>query len=99
MQNQPIRERRNRHANLELVHFGLSDADLDTAFEAGQFLDLGKTSLKNILAHLQKCYTHHVGVELGAMRDGEKLKWLYQAFEKDILKPVALEQKNAFSRN
>ncbi|MFN8247854.1 MAG: 2-oxoglutarate dehydrogenase E1 component [Ferruginibacter sp.] len=89
----PIRERRNRHANLELHHFGLTETDLETAFEAGKFLDLGKTTLKNILAHLQNCYTKHVGVEFGSMRDGGKLKWLYQAFEKDFLKPVPLEQK------
>lgn len=89
----PIRERRNRHANLELHHFGLTETDLETAFEAGKFLDLGKTTLKNILTHLQNCYTKHVGVEFGSMRDGGKLKWLYQAFEKDFLKPVPLEQK------
>ncbi|MBS1733360.1 MAG: 2-oxoglutarate dehydrogenase E1 component, partial [Bacteroidetes bacterium] len=89
----PIRERRNRHANLELHHFGLTETDLETAFETGKFLNLGKTTLKNILAHLQNCYTKHVGVEFGSMRDGGKLKWLYQAFEKDFLKPVPLEQK------
>ena len=32
----PIRERKNRHANLDLANFDLSDADIDTEFEAGK---------------------------------------------------------------
>ena len=41
----PIRERKDRHANLELSDFGLSDADLSTSFEAGKFIGLGNASL------------------------------------------------------
>ncbi|MEO7485543.1 MAG: 2-oxoglutarate dehydrogenase E1 component, partial [Ferruginibacter sp.] len=50
----PIRERKDRMANLGLENFGFSEADLATEFEAGKFVGLGKTSLKNIVAHLQK---------------------------------------------
>ena len=89
----PIRERKDRHAKLELNYFGLTDADLDTTFEAGRFVNLGKASLKAILAHLQQCYTNHVGVEYGTLREGKKLEWLQNAMEKDFLKPVSLEQK------
>ena len=89
----PIRERKDRHANLELDHFGLGDADMDTEFDAGKFTSLGKTTLKNILTHLQQCYTTHVGVEYGSLREGKKLEWLQNALEKDFLKPISLEQK------
>lgn len=65
----PIRKRKDRKANLELSYFGLSEADLDTAFEAGRFLGLGTASLKNILAVLQQSYTTHVGVEYSALND------------------------------
>src|SRR5688572_17037084 len=58
----PIRKRKDRHANLELSYFGLSDADMDREFEAGRFLNIGKSSLKNILSLLQKSYASHVGV-------------------------------------
>src|SRR5919202_821849 len=34
----PIRERKDRRANLQLSFFGLDDADLNTKFEAGRFL-------------------------------------------------------------
>src|SRR5947208_2251249 len=34
----PIRERKDRQAHLELTKFGFSDADLSTEFEAGKFV-------------------------------------------------------------
>jgi 2-oxoglutarate dehydrogenase E1 component len=65
----PIRERKDRGANIDLSFFGFSDADLDKEFYAGQFVKLGKTSLRNILSHLEKCYAHHLGVEFKYISD------------------------------
>jgi len=89
----PIRERKDRHANLDLHFFGLSDADLPTEFEAGQFAGLGRTSLQKIISHLQTCYTHHVGVEISALNDQKKIDWLTHAVEQTLLQPVSLPQK------
>ena len=89
----PLKERKDRHANLDLAHFNLADTDLDTAFEAGKFINLGKTSLQNIIAHLQKSYTHHVGVEYSALNDITKIQWLSNEMEAGFHKPLALEQK------
>lgn len=89
----PIRERKNRGANLELNYFGLGEADMATEFEAGKFIGLGKTSLKRILEHLQKCYATHVGVEYSALNDMEKIEWLAKEVEQTLLEPVPLEQK------
>jgi len=89
----PIRERKDRHARLELSNFGLTEADLDMEFEAGKFTKAGKSTLKTILAHLQQSYTHHVGVEYGTMREGKRMDWLQNAMESDFLKPISLEQK------
>ncbi|MEO6253958.1 MAG: 2-oxoglutarate dehydrogenase E1 component [Ferruginibacter sp.] len=89
----PIRERKNRHANLELDFYGLTDADLTTDFQAGKFVGLGNTSLQNILAHLEKCYTGHVGVQIGYINDEKKQEWLTHAVEKTLLEPVTLKQK------
>ena len=71
----------------------LSDADLSTSFEAGKFAGLGKTSLQNIVSHLQKCYTTHVGVEISSLNDQEKIDWLTNAVENTLLQPVSLQQK------
>ena len=89
----PIRERKNRQANLELNFFGLADTDFDTEFEAGKFANLGRTTLRNILAHLQKCYTHHVGIEISYINDTEKTDWLINAMEKTLQEPVSIPQK------
>ncbi len=89
----PIRERKDRHANLSLDNFGLSDADLTLEFEAGNFVGLGKSPLQNILEHLNKCYTGHVGVEISALNDQEKIDWLTHAVEDTLLRPVTLIQK------
>ncbi len=89
----PIRERKNRHANLSLENFNLTDADLNTEFEAGKFINLGKASLKNIVAHLQKSYTHHVGVEYSALNDAKKIQWLANEMEVGFHKPISINQK------
>ncbi|MEX0635215.1 MAG: 2-oxoglutarate dehydrogenase E1 component, partial [Ferruginibacter sp.] len=89
----PIRKRKDREANLELSYFGLSDSDLATSFEAGRFLNLGKTTLKNILELLQKSYTTHVGVEYSALNDIKKIEWLAKAMEADFHQPLPLVQK------
>ena len=89
----PIRERIDRKAHLELENFGLGEADLAAEFEAGKFAGLGKASLFNIVAHLQKCYTHHVGVELSYINSRTKTEWLTNAIEQKMHEPVSHEQR------
>ena len=89
----PIRERKNRHANLDLADFNLSDADLKTEFEAGKFINLGKTSLQNITDTLKKSYTHHVGVEYSSLNDIRKIEWLAKEIETSFHSPLPISQK------
>src|SRR6266542_6077968 len=58
----PIRERKDRGANLDLGFFGFTEADLDKNFNAGNLIGLGATSLRNIVQHLTKCYASNVGI-------------------------------------
>ena len=89
----PIRERKDRHANLDIKYFGLSDADLGTEFEAGRFVGMGKASLQNILAFLKKVYTGSVGVEFTYINNQEQLDWMTRAVETDLQQPATLEEK------
>ena len=89
----PIRERKNRHAGLELADFDLSESDLNNEFEAGKFLSLGRTTLKNIVEHLQRSYTHHVGVEFSALNDTAKIQWIAKMMENDFHQSVPIAQK------
>jgi 2-oxoglutarate dehydrogenase E1 component len=89
----PIRERKDRHANLDLKYFGLSDADLNTDFEAGKFVNLGKTSLQNILTFLKKVYTGSVGIEFTYINNPEQLEWMTKAVEFDLQQPFSLDER------
>ncbi len=89
----PLKERKDRHAGLELSNFNLSDTDLQTEFEAGKFLNLGRATLSKIIEQLKKSYTHHVGVEYSAINDINKIQWLANEMEVSFHKPIALEQK------
>lgn len=89
----PIKQRKDRGANLDLPFFGLSEADLDHEYEAGNLIGLGTTSLKNILAHLKKCYAGHVGIEFKYISDQKKVDWLTNEMEKKFTNPLPLEQK------
>ncbi|MGN6533695.1 MAG: 2-oxoglutarate dehydrogenase E1 component [Ginsengibacter sp.] len=89
----PIRERKDRHANLALSYFGLNENDLQTEFVAGKFAGLGTTTLQQIITHLKKCYTESVGIEFSSLNDPEKIDWIINAVEKTLQEPVPLEQK------
>ncbi len=89
----PIRPRKDRGANLELSFFGFIDEDLDKNFYAGNLIGLGTTTLRSILAHLQKCYASHVGIEFKYISDQVKIDWLTNEIEKKFLDPISLDKK------
>ena len=89
----PIRQRKDRGANLNLEFFGFSEADLDKNFEAGKLLGLGNTTLRNIVAHLQKVYAGPVGIEYKYISNQEKVDWLTKEFENLITQPLPTEKR------
>ncbi|WP_417557497.1 2-oxoglutarate dehydrogenase E1 component [Mesoflavibacter zeaxanthinifaciens] len=72
----PVRERRKYAPTLELVNFGLSEADLDTQFNAGEILGIGTQSLREILKHLNSIYCDSIGIEYMYIRQPEEIKWI-----------------------
>ncbi|MDF2189460.1 2-oxoglutarate dehydrogenase E1 component [Paraflavitalea sp. CAU 1676] len=89
----PIRERKDRGANLELDFFGFTEADLDKTFHAGNMIGLGTTTLRKILAHLQSCYASHVGMEFKYISNQKKVDWLTNEMERNFSKPIPVAQK------
>ncbi|TVZ56627.1 2-oxoglutarate dehydrogenase E1 component [Lutibacter sp. Hel_I_33_5] len=71
----PVRDRRKYTPTLAIENFGLSKEDLNTTFNAGEVLGLGKTTLSKIVQHLETVYCDSIGVEYMYMRNPEKLKW------------------------
>ncbi|HRO84800.1 MAG TPA: 2-oxoglutarate dehydrogenase E1 component [Niabella sp.] len=89
----PIKPRKDRHANLDLEYFGLAESDLKETFQAGNLIGLGATTLQNILHYLQKHYAGNIGFEFTYINDEKKLNWLINEIEKEFFKPVPLSQQ------
>lgn len=89
----PIRQRKDRGANLDLSFFGLSEADLNTTYQAGNLIGLGATTLKNILQHLNNCYASNVGIEFKYISDQKKIDWLTREMEQQFVQPLSLDKK------
>jgi 2-oxoglutarate dehydrogenase E1 component len=89
----PIRTRKDRGANLDLSFFGLSDADLNTVYQAGNLVGLGATTLKNILNHLQNTYANHVGIEFKYISDQKKVDFLTAEMEQKFAEPLSINKK------
>src|SRR5215467_8587347 len=89
----PIRDRKDRGANLELSFFGFTDDDLDKTFYAGNLIGLGKASLRDIIQYLTKCYASHVGIEFKYISDQKKIDFLTTEMEKNFLNPLPLEKR------
>lgn len=89
----PIRERMDRHANLDLKYFGLTDADLKAEFFAGQVIGMGKASLEKILQRVKSIYANTVGIEFTYINDAVRIEWLQKELEESFSKPLSSEQK------
>ncbi|MDP5101885.1 MAG: 2-oxoglutarate dehydrogenase E1 component, partial [Nonlabens sp.] len=79
----PVRERRQYTPTLDLVNFGLSDADLNTVFDSGELVGIGKATLKDIIAHLKAVYCESIGVEYMYIRNPEERKWIQNWLHKN----------------
>ncbi|MCO7514803.1 2-oxoglutarate dehydrogenase E1 component [Pseudomonas guariconensis] len=68
--------------DLSINHYGLTNADLDTTFRAGD-LYIGKeeASLREIFDALQKTYCRTIGAEFTHIVDSEQRSWFQQRLE------------------
>ncbi|MFT5618672.1 MAG: 2-oxoglutarate dehydrogenase E1 component [Arenicella sp.] len=81
----PVRKRLDRKAMLQLSDFGLSDKDLDTHFDQGSAIGIGRASLRDIVKALQKIYIGNIGYEYMAIRDTSILDWFKEKIERESL--------------
>ena len=77
----PVRERRKYTPTLAIENFGLSEADLDEVFQAGEEIGIGASSLRNIINHLELTYCQSIGIEFAYMRDPERIDWFKNKIE------------------
>jgi 2-oxoglutarate dehydrogenase E1 component len=89
----PVRERVDRGAKLDLRYFGLTNAHLTQEFQAAKFIGLPTCSLQKIIEKLQNTYTKHIGIQYNYINDPEKIEWLKQAIESDLSRQLSIDQK------
>jgi 2-oxoglutarate dehydrogenase E1 component len=81
----PVRIRKDRRPRLDLKDYSLADSDLETEFEAGKFLGIGKAKLSVIISTLNKIYAGHIGFEYSYIREPDVKEWLRNKIEKEAL--------------
>ena len=90
----PVRDRRTYKPNLDLENFGLTKADLNEVFNAGETMGIGPSTLAKIIEHLEQIYCDSIGVEYMYIRDPEKVNWIQQRLNINNNHPAfSIEQK------
>jgi 2-oxoglutarate dehydrogenase E1 component len=77
----PVRSRRKYFPTLDIENFNLTETDLETEFDAGKLIGLGKSKLKDIIVALQKTYCSNIGAEYMFIRQPEITQWLKDRME------------------
>ncbi len=97
----PVRERRKHSPTLDIENFGLSAADMETTFNAGQIIGIGATTLREIIDHLQKIYCESIGVEYMYIRNPGEIQWIQAWLNKNDNHPAFTipQKKNTSSGN
>lgn len=91
----PVRQRRDRKALLDVEDFGLDTNDLDVEFQAGNEIGIGVAKLSKIIESLKTIYEGSMGFEYTYIRDPEILDWFRVKIEKEALEfnPPTEEKK------
>jgi 2-oxoglutarate dehydrogenase E1 component len=80
-QTNPVRKRRTYAPTLAIENFGLTEADLNREFEAGNEIGIGKATLRKIVSHLEDTYCRSVGAEFLYIRHPAVQVWLKKRME------------------
>lgn len=89
----PIRTRKNRHPQLELERFNLTEADLSKTFFAGRFVGLKNAPLKDIIERLKTLYTSNIGIEYTYINDTTRVHWVQKNYEELMKKPLSIPER------
>jgi len=87
---------RGKPSVLNLDHFGLSDADLDTEFFTGSRIEAirERSTLKAILSTLRFIYCGAIGAEFAHVSDSDERLWLQDHFQSTrMLRRFSIDEK------
>ena len=72
----PVRDRRTYSPTLALENFDLSNADLNTVFDAAKMVNMKPSTLAEIIKHLESVYCQSMGIEYMYIREPEVINWI-----------------------
>ncbi len=81
----PVRTRLDRKPRISLEDVGLTEDDLDTEFDAGIAMGIGRSKLRDIIAALKSIYLGPIGFEYMYMREPEVFEWFEKKCEYEAL--------------
>jgi 2-oxoglutarate dehydrogenase E1 component len=87
---------------LELQHFGLTEADLDTEFYTGSRTDAiaQRMKLRDMIAQLKQIYCATIGAEFAHVSDSKERLWLQNRFQEGrVLNRFSAEERKVFLRH
>lgn len=91
----PVRTRRKYSPTLDVENYGFSKADLESFFEAGADIGIGKATLSDILNQLNQTYCKSIGVEFAYIRRVEIYEWLKDRMERTRNTPEFSKEKKS----
>jgi len=96
----PVRPRRNHNVNLDHKSVGLTDADLDTEFDVGAEIGMGRATLRKIIEKLNLVYLGPIGFEYNSIRNDEVRSWFFEKCEKEYYNnnPTLDEKKRILAK-
>jgi 2-oxoglutarate dehydrogenase E1 component len=77
----PIRDRVDRSAHLDLSDYGLTEGDLNQVFNAGAEIGMANATLQQIIDRLRIIYCGNLGIEYSHIENREKRTWLRDKIE------------------
>ena len=79
---------------LEPAYYDLKEADLDQVVNAGSFVGLERTSLRNLIQALRDTYCRNIGFEYMFISDRAQRQWIQERIEPTRAQPqLSNEQK------
>src|SRR5437764_4357627 len=85
---------------LEPGFYDLAEADLDQTVNAGSFVGIDRTSLRNLLQALRDTYCRNIGYEYMFISDRVQRQWIQERIEpvRGMAKPTAEQQKHLLQK-
>ena len=83
----PLNKETPHNPRLTLERLGLEEADLDTVFHTGNYLNGVEMTARELLQRLQQTYCHTVGFEYIHIQETPRRRWLQARIEPECFVP------------